>query len=74
MSHWNAEHQKGIESTFLLRGEVWGSERRDSPLMRVGMENLGRDVLERGMAANPFFPPLLLRPRTCREKESDNFI
>lgn len=27
MSKWNAEHQKGIEPTFLTRREGWGSEK-----------------------------------------------
>lgn len=71
MSKWNAEHQKGIEPTFLTRREGWGSQRRYS-LMRVGRENPGGDWT-REWSPQPFFSPLLLRKRAHREKESDNF-
>ena len=43
MSKWNAEHQKGIEPTFLTRRERDGEVKRRYSLMKVGRENPGGD-------------------------------
>ena len=72
MSKWNAEHQKGIEPTFLTRREGWGSEKT----IFINEGGGGKIQEETGPGngrPNPFFSPLLLRKRAHREKESDNF-
>ena len=52
MSKWNAEHQKGIEPTFLTRREGWGSEK--TIFINEGGEGKSRRRLDQGMVSPTF--------------------
>lgn len=62
MSKWNAEHQKGIEPTFLTRREGWGSEK--TIFINEGGEGKSRRRLDQGMVA-----PILSSLPCFSEKE-----
>ena len=66
MSKWNAEHQKGIEPTFLTRREGWGSEK--TIFINEGGEGKSRRRLDQGMVAPTFLLSLASQNKSSPRK------
>lgn len=66
MSKWNAEHQKGIEPTFLTRREGWGSEK--TIFINEGGEGKSRRRLDQGMVAPTFLLSLASQKKSSPRK------
>lgn len=66
MSKWNAEHQKGIEPTFLTRREGWGSEK--TIFINEGGEGKSKRRLDQGMVAQSFLLSLASQKKSSPRK------